>query len=107
MEKFTVKRDDFPALQFEGECIAHNGTDPDKARGYSMKIYRTANGSYISECVGWSRLQGERTEYNAIVATHPKRVIKFFDSFGMQGFAHDALMELYREAGIEYVERIE
>lgn len=108
MEKFTVKRDDLPPLRFEGELIASQSTSPENVRGWMLAIYRTKGGNYVSSCVGWSKKAREREECSAVVSTHPRKVVEFFDSFGLRGDAHEALIALYVEAGnIDYVEEIE
>ena len=109
METITLKRDDLRPLKFEGELIAKaesvaKGT---LARGYTLELYRTKGGKLVSSCIGWSVVDGERNEHDARANEDQKGVFEFFDTFGFYGAPHDALLELYENAGFDYSEKID
>lgn len=109
-ELFEVYRDNKPALEFYGECIASVSSSDDKAMGSmwsgetgrwtELALYKTTSGKYVCEQIGRTRWQGERDRFSAEVCDTLDQVRAFF---GHRWLAK----ELYEDAGIKDVQTVD
>lgn len=100
-EEFKIKRDNEPDLEFFGKQLAGASSKTnDSTRWYVYRLYETKGGKFIAKRIGRSLWQGEEDRHSAAICATHAEVIKFF------GF-DDTAKELYSEAGIDAVERVE
>lgn len=101
-KKFTVERDDEPAITFTGVEIASTWSCGDRGHpNYSgstgrwtvLNLYRTKGGKLVCERIERTQWQGEHDQHEGVVCETEREIIEFF--------GHGRLAkELYSEADI-------
>jgi hypothetical protein len=109
-ESFIVKRDGDKALRFQGARLAnvynsgstgHRFYSGSVGRSMELSLYKTAAGKYVCEAIGHTSWQGEHDRHNAEVCENLDGVFAFFEDC-----PHYLAVQLYENAGIEYVQDI-
>lgn len=100
--KFTIERDDKPALTFTGVKVAsawsygdsgHPDFSGSVGRWTVLKLYRTQGGKLVCERIERTQWQGEHDKHEGVVFESEREVVEFF------GHGRVA-KELYAEADI-------
>lgn len=103
-DTFTLTNDDARDVRFKGVELAsassHNYQGPRSSRWTEFDLYRTAGGKFVCHRVNKTCWAGETDSYTVRVVDNHAEVV---DWFGVS----DLAKELYKEAGIEFVEDVE
>lgn len=101
MSGHLVERDGMPALEFNGEELAHVSTrTATKRRWTELRLFRTAGGKYVTAVVGDSTVDGEdRICSGAVHESASDAVVSFANRRGAQGRISGPAIELLVEAG--------